>query len=107
MPVLDGAEPELVLVETEVGFVDTEVARVVEDLVDVTVVFDDDGALVEVELGFDVSAPGTHWPGALVIAKHTIGRLTVVLVIIVTGVARNAGSLAGPACQTVSTGRKA
>ena len=65
MPVLDGTLPELVLVEMAVGLVDVEVASVVEDLVELVVVFDeeDEEAFVEVELGLDVSAPGTHWPG--------------------------------------------
>lgn len=68
MPVLVGVEPELVLVGIEVDFVDFEVASVVDDFVEVTVVFDDDDddddALVEVEEGVDVSDPGRHWPGS-------------------------------------------
>lgn len=70
MLVLVGVEPELVLVETEVDFVDFEVASVVDDFVGVTVVFDDndddddDEALVEVEGEVDVSDPGRHWPGS-------------------------------------------
>lgn len=54
MPVLDGMALDLVDVEIEVDLV--EVASVVDGLAEVV----DDEDLVE--LGFEVSVPGTHWP---------------------------------------------
>lgn len=65
MPVLDGAVLEIVLVEPVVGLVDGEVASVVDDLVELMVVFGEED-VVEVGLGFDVSAPGTHWPATII-----------------------------------------
>jgi hypothetical protein len=56
MPVLDGAALELVDFEIEVDLVEVEVASVVDGF---TEVVDDEAS---VELGFDVSVPGTHWP---------------------------------------------
>jgi hypothetical protein len=56
MPVLDGTALELVDVEVEAGLVEVEVASVVDGFTEVVV----DEALVE--LGFDVSVPGMHWP---------------------------------------------
>jgi hypothetical protein len=56
MPVPDGSALELVDVEVEVGLVEVEVASVVDGFAEVV----DVEALVE--LGFDVSVPGMHWP---------------------------------------------
>jgi hypothetical protein len=56
MPVPDGAALELVDVEVEAGLVEVEVASVVDGFAEVV----DVEALVE--LGFDVSVPGMHWP---------------------------------------------
>jgi len=60
IPVLAGAALELEDVETEVDLVEVEVASVVDGLIEVVDVLDDEDL---VELGFDVSTPGTHWPG--------------------------------------------
>lgn len=54
MPVPDGMALDLVDVEIEVDFV--EVASVVDGFTEVV----DDEVLVE--LGFEVSVPGMHWP---------------------------------------------
>jgi hypothetical protein len=68
MPVLDGAALELVDVEIEVDLVEVEVASVVDGFAEVV----DVEALVE--LGFDVSVPGMHWPGIISEELVDIGR---------------------------------
>jgi hypothetical protein len=71
MPVLDGAALELVDVEIGVYLVEVEVASVVDGFAEVV----DDEALVE--LGFDVSVPGMHWPD--IVSEELLGFWEVIL----------------------------
>jgi hypothetical protein len=68
MPVLDGAALELVDVAIEVGLVEVEVASVVDGFAEVV----DVKALVE--LGFDASVPGMHWPENISEELVDVGR---------------------------------